>query len=248
MPRIKDDHKNHNHVLEGLSPEMKAFNEELAALFPDIRYTSGKRNASEKFSHHENGDALDFGAENKKVYDHLIGTKEGLQLLTKYNLGIIDETSPEMMKKTGATGPHFHIGKDSKYAKQAQELFMNFNTNTVTPLSQKEIVPIQIVVPQQGVLQSVSIDPNTLTEVVESAKEREQTIEKKIEESPERQQIRKKQEERQAILNMAKPLETVEYFSEENSDNGIPISQIEIQPIQTQLKDLPAIFDLPQIV
>ncbi|MBO7211650.1 MAG: hypothetical protein J6V44_11700 [Methanobrevibacter sp.] len=27
-------------------------------------------------------------------------------------LGIIDETKPEMMKRTGASGPHLHIGKD----------------------------------------------------------------------------------------------------------------------------------------
>lgn len=29
------------------------------------------------------------------------------------NWGILDETTPEMMRKTGATGAHFHIGPDS---------------------------------------------------------------------------------------------------------------------------------------
>ena len=29
------------------------------------------------------------------------------------NWGILDETTPQMMSKTGATGKHFHIGPDS---------------------------------------------------------------------------------------------------------------------------------------
>ena len=31
---------------------------------------------------------------------------------SKKGLGVLDETSPSMMARTGATGKHFHIGPD----------------------------------------------------------------------------------------------------------------------------------------
>lgn len=34
--------------------------------------------------------------------------------MKKYKVGFLDESDPYTMRKTGATGPHFHIGKDSK--------------------------------------------------------------------------------------------------------------------------------------
>lgn len=255
MPtRVKDDHKNHNHVLGEISPEMKAFNAELEVLFPDIRYTSGKRKASDgigtssKISHHNTGNAEDIAAEHKNVYEYLSGTKEGLQLLTKHGLGIIDETDPETMKKTGATGPHYHIGKDSKYVKQAQDLLLKFEKNPI----QSKNVPItpstvKLTIPSQGILNYVNIDQEAVIETVNEAKEREEVIEKKIEESPERQQIRKKQEERQAIISAIQPTAPIEY-EYQDEDTGIPISQIEMQPVQSQLTDLPQIFDLPKMV
>jgi len=32
--------------------------------------------------------------------------------------GLLDETDPKVMKQTGATGAHFHIGKDTNPARQ----------------------------------------------------------------------------------------------------------------------------------
>lgn len=34
------------------------------------------------------------------------------KIFKKYGYGILDETIPEMMKRTDASGPHFHIGRD----------------------------------------------------------------------------------------------------------------------------------------
>lgn len=31
---------------------------------------------------------------------------------SKRGLGVLDETTPDMMARTGATGKHFHIGPD----------------------------------------------------------------------------------------------------------------------------------------
>ena len=41
--------------------------------------------------------------------------------MLSHNFGLIDESgrtaeSRDTMRKTGATGAHFHIGKDTKYA------------------------------------------------------------------------------------------------------------------------------------
>jgi hypothetical protein len=35
-----------------------------------------------------------------------------LTYMKEHSLGILDERSKEMQVKTGATGPHFHIGPD----------------------------------------------------------------------------------------------------------------------------------------
>ena len=100
-------------MTEGLSDEMKSFYTELSTLFPETRVTSGKREASGKFSHHHEGNALDIGKEHTDIFEYLNNTPEGLTLMNKYGLGILDETDPRNMEKTHATGPHFHIGKDS---------------------------------------------------------------------------------------------------------------------------------------
>lgn len=123
--RVKDAHSEHNHMVEGLSDDMKAFYAELSQIFPEIRITSGKRESSPsgKFSHHHEGNAIDIGKEHTDVYDYLVNDIKGLALMNKYGLGILDETHPENMKKTNATGPHFHIGKDSRlYATTKQRL------------------------------------------------------------------------------------------------------------------------------
>lgn len=126
MPERKKDIKHkHSKYEEGLSENTTAFYRELQSKFPDIRLTSGKREG-DGTSHHHHGDAIDIGKENYQVYEYLMNTREGLSLMTKYGYGIIDETDPIMMKKTGATGPHYHIGPDSNFKGIPAERLTNF--------------------------------------------------------------------------------------------------------------------------
>lgn len=128
--RVKDRIKYAGAYYEGLSPSLKGFYDDYHNLTGKyLQITSGKRKASDKvgkssrISRHNTGDAIDVSASHTDDYRFLMNTKEGLDLLAKYNLGIIDETDPEELKKTGGTGAHFHIGKDSFYAKQVRERY-----------------------------------------------------------------------------------------------------------------------------
>lgn len=51
--------------------------------------------------------------------------------LAKYGLDILDETSAATMKKTGATGKHFHVGKGIK-GQQGKGVFVNQNNPTIS--------------------------------------------------------------------------------------------------------------------
>lgn len=86
-----------------------------------IRVTSGKRKAGAvgnagARSHHVDGNAVDivpgegetFESIKRKMTQH----PEILQFFYKNGLGVIDETTEANMKRTGATGKHFHIGPD----------------------------------------------------------------------------------------------------------------------------------------
>lgn len=44
-----------------------------------------------------------------------------------HKFGILDETSPEVMRKTGATGKHYHIGADSTIQANYQNLLRKYN-------------------------------------------------------------------------------------------------------------------------
>ena len=113
--RVKDNSVN----VQDLSDDMVKFYTELSELIgedaEDLIVTSGHRKAGDKFSHHQEGNAMDLRANSagEKAFYVLTNTTQGLGLLNKYKLGVLDETDPEMLKKTGGTGPHFHIGKDS---------------------------------------------------------------------------------------------------------------------------------------
>ena len=99
--------------------------------FPDLKVTSTLRNSSQgigknsKKSRHNVGEAFDISHTNKNVYDYL-NSYEGLNLLNRYGLGVLDETNPETMKKTGATGPHFHIGADSTLVSTTRNKLSSF--------------------------------------------------------------------------------------------------------------------------
>lgn len=131
--RVKDEVHSHDNSQWGFSNEMNQFVTKLQDKFPTIRITSGKRDGNQH-SHHHTGNAVDIGVNRStdtdamKMYDWLMNTEEGLGLMSEYGLGIIDETDPEMMKKTGATGPHFHIGPDSKFSKVTNERYLQFDS------------------------------------------------------------------------------------------------------------------------
>ena len=103
--------------LSGLDNDLLGFHNELYKLFPNMVVTSGRRygNGVGKLgnkSRHNLGQAIDIKV-NNDIKNFLL-SNDGVNLMKKYKLGFLDESDPDTMRKTGATGPHFHIGKDSK--------------------------------------------------------------------------------------------------------------------------------------
>lgn len=102
---------------EGVDNDIIGFRNELYELFPDrVKVTSAKRygnnvGKSGNKSRHNKGQALDLGYD--KDIQKFLYTAKGDALLRKYNLGFLDESLEHNLKKTGGTGAHFHIGKDS---------------------------------------------------------------------------------------------------------------------------------------
>lgn len=139
-PRKKDVQEVYKQYYSGLSDNMKGFlNEAYNTLGIQFNITSGKREPKGRFSHHHNGDAIDFEANQVNVYNKLYNSREGLQILDKYGLGIIDETDPRILAKTGGTGAHFHIGKDTHYNKQVKERLKS-NEITFVPSFQERVL------------------------------------------------------------------------------------------------------------
>lgn len=98
---------------------------EIKALFDsagiNIKVTSGKRKAGAvgnagARSHHVGGNAVDIVPGNGETFESIkrkmTQHPEILQFFYENGLGVIDETTAATMKKTGATGKHFHIGPD----------------------------------------------------------------------------------------------------------------------------------------
>jgi len=87
----------------------------------NIRVTSGKRPAgvvgkAGARSHHVQGNAVDIvpgaGESFDSIRRKMSSNPEILQFFHTNGLGVIDETTAAVMRKTGATGKHFHIGPD----------------------------------------------------------------------------------------------------------------------------------------
>ena len=97
---------------------------ELVELMKDegisFRITSGSRPGALTSkglpSHHSTGNALDITPIQGQTWDDLINqmkkSKKFIAYMKEHRLGILDERSPEMQARTGATGAHFHIGPD----------------------------------------------------------------------------------------------------------------------------------------
>ena len=103
--------------LSGLDNDLLGFHNELYKLFPNMVVTSGRRYGDGvgklgNKSRHNLGQAIDIRV-NNDIKNFLL-SNDGVNLMKKYKVGFLDESDPDTMKKTGATGPHFHIGKDSK--------------------------------------------------------------------------------------------------------------------------------------
>ena len=102
--------------LRGLDNDLLGFHNELYKLFPNMVVTSGRRygNGVGKLgnkSRHNLGQAIDIKV-NNDIKNFLL-SNDGVNLMKKYKVGFLDESDPKTMRKTKATGPHFHIGKDS---------------------------------------------------------------------------------------------------------------------------------------
>ena len=96
-----------------------------------FRITSGHRpgdvtsNGTE--SHHSPGNALDITPISGQSWADLLAQMRNsnrfITYMREHNLGILDERSKEMQAKTGATGPHFHIGPDQSAVSNFKLLF-----------------------------------------------------------------------------------------------------------------------------
>ena len=103
--------------LDGLDNDLLEFHNELYKLFPNMVVTSGRRYGDGvgklgNKSRHNLGQAIDIRV-NNDIKNFLL-SNDGVNLMKKYKVGFLDESDPKTMRKTRATGPHFHIGKDSK--------------------------------------------------------------------------------------------------------------------------------------
>ena len=146
-----------------LSPDLMGFVDEIEMLFGEdgFRITSGQRykgqlegDKEKEYSHHwaknkdktwmskkdvqedkhDGANAVDFEP-SKKIYNYLQNTKEGLLLMKKYGVALLDETSKQSMEINKSTGAHFHIGKDSKYTAIRDQRLNNIDVNHEEKLS-----------------------------------------------------------------------------------------------------------------
>lgn len=82
-------------------------------------YSGVKPNAMTKSGHRSNhaiGKALDIGPGKGQTFADLkrqiLASPKLVAFMKENGIGIINETIPEVMRQTGATGPHFHVGPD----------------------------------------------------------------------------------------------------------------------------------------
>lgn len=107
---------------DGLHPDIVGFSEELLQVFPDAVFTSGKREGAKtkagKTSRHHHGEAVDLRI-TPAIADFLENDSRGIQMLHKYQLGFLDESTKEGRK----WGNALHIGKDSALVAKTNKKF-----------------------------------------------------------------------------------------------------------------------------
>lgn len=250
-----------NAALKGTTPDIQNFYSELHQYFPEINITSGKRTAKEEtgknymHSHHNTENAIDISFKHKDVYAFLMNDRKGLELLTKYKLGILDETNPATMEKTQATGPHFHIGKDSHYAAKAKERLSNFDhidpvfayidKDKVTPTVQsptetqtQATVPVGVV---EKRIEDGLLPGGVSASEIQKEIDKENIKEQKISQSEARKAIEDKRIE---IINQSLPTYAnsaqIEYREDTAEVMEDPYKAINL-PVQYDLPSLPTI-------
>lgn len=79
-------------------------------------YRPGASTSNGSLSWHSKGLALDIvpkhGVSWEAFQNHFKNSPRTLKWIRDNKFGILDETTPEMLAKTGGTGAHWHIGKD----------------------------------------------------------------------------------------------------------------------------------------
>lgn len=104
---------------------MKGFLDVLSDAGISVRVTSGIRKNSKTSngakSYHSEGKAIDIVPIEGQTYDDLRNqiqsSPEVINYMKIHRIGILDETDADTMKKTGATGPHWHVGPDNSAIK-----------------------------------------------------------------------------------------------------------------------------------
>ena len=137
----------------GLQPDLVGFYNSLLTHVPNARLTSGKRSASQgigkasKTSRHNTGEAMDFAPTPELAA--FIRSPQGTALMRQYRVGYLDETTKEALAKSGGTGAHFHIGKDSALVARVAGMPSQVQQRQVQPQQ-------QVAQPQQQVAQPVA--------------------------------------------------------------------------------------------
>lgn len=227
MARVKDNAS----IITGLAPNMQGFAQKLYEKFPSVVYTSGKRDASQKVgtnykhSHHNTGNALDISGQNKEVFTYLTKDPEGQALMQQYGYELIDETDPETMKRTGATGPHYHIEPAGHVD--------HTNEQPVTMPAEREYNPFKVVQPTEVTGSFVDIASQKLY------------TEAKEEESDARQAVKEVQTAKAEAVQQALP----EYATQDNLPAKEPTAsqmpEWSVVDLQQGLPTLPKYFQMP---
>jgi hypothetical protein len=78
-------------------------------------YRAGAKTKQGNKSRHATNEAVDvkFPALGKSAYEAMLGDQDIVAYMLSNNLTAINEYNPNIAKKTGATGPHIHIGMDA---------------------------------------------------------------------------------------------------------------------------------------
>lgn len=258
--RLKDLSEQQKKIREGLSSNTLSFLDEAEQFYGSrLRLTSGKREASQKIgshnttSKHNTGDAFDIGAEHDDFYYRMLNSPQGLEIMTRYNFGAIDETDLVIKAKNKATGDHFHFGTDSYYAKQAKDRNSIINAGVeLTPLIsyrglQKGGVYASVTEQKPDVAERLSTNEEEIVDFEEIVQE--MVVEQQAnEENPERQALQEAdaevKQEKSRLVSVVEMFDQMNSMTNSSNSNyttseDIPYVESEIPTIQNQeLQDI----------